>query len=183
MSKTTYKVHPLRSNIEIDNFKWSLNRYCSPRDLYLFTFGINTGLRISDILPLKVKHVKNESHIPIIQKKNKKLRLVKIDHFAHITNEYIKHMSSDDYLFPSRKGNSFITTTQAYRTLVKAGNMVDIDYVGTHTLRKTFGYHHYKRNKDVATLQEIFSHSSPEVTKIYIGIAQEDMDDSINFIL
>ena len=36
--------------------------------------------------------------------------------------------------------------------------------VGTHTMRKTFGYHHYKQNKDVAMLQMIFNHSNPRTT-------------------
>lgn len=178
-----YNVHPLKTEKELDDFKWSLKRYCTPRDEYMFSFGINTGLRISDIVPLKVRDVKNKQHVPVIQKKNSKFRLVKIDHFAHITNEYIKHMNDDDFLFKSRKGNSHISTTQAYRILVKAGKMVDIDYIGCHSTRKIFGYHHYKRNKDVATLQEIFSHSSPEITKRYIGITQDELDDSINFVL
>lgn len=178
-----YNVQPLRSKQEIEEFKWSLKRYCTPRDVYLFTFGINTGLRISDILPLKVTDVKNKSHLPILQKKNSKFRLVKIDHFAHITEEYIFNMNDDEFLFKSRKGNSHISPTQAYRILVKAGMMVDMYNIGTHSMRKTFGYHHYKRNKDIATLQEIFSHSSPEITKRYIGITQDELDDSINFIL
>lgn len=181
--KTSYNVHPLRTPQELTDFKWSLERYCSLRDSYLFTFGINTGLRISDILPRKVKDVKNQTHIPLIQKKNNKFRLVKISHFAHITNEYIKDKNDNDFLFPSRKGNTPISVTQAYRVLVKAGEMIDIYSIGTHTMRKTFGYHHYKRNKDIATLQEIFSHSTPEVTKRYIGITQEELDDSIDFVL
>jgi len=181
--KTNYNVHPIRSNSGLSDFKWSLERYCSKRDSYLFTFGINTGLRISDILPLKVKDVRDKNHISIIQRKNGKHRLVKIAHFKHITDDYIRNMRDDDLLFKSRKGHSYITSTQAYRTLVKAGKMVDRYDIGTHTMRKTFGYHHYKRNKDIATLQEIFSHSSPEITKRYIGITQDELDDSINFVL
>ena len=178
-----YNVQPIRTQSDLEDFKWSLKRYCSPRDSYMFTFGINTGLRISDIVPLKVKDVRNKQHVPIIQKKNNKFRLVKIGHFHHITHDYIKNMNDDDFLFKSRKGNSHITPTQAYRVLVKAGKMVDMDFIGTHSLRKVFGYHHYKQNKDIAALQEIFSHSTPEVTKRYIGITQEEIDDSINFVL
>ena len=62
---------------------------------------------------------------------------------------------------------------------------IGIDYkIGTHTLRKTFGYHHYKKFKDVALLQKIFNHSSPAITLRYIGIDQEEIDESYNnFIL
>lgn len=183
LMKSSYNVQPIRSQEELQEFKWSLDRYCNKRDFYLFVFGINTGLRISDILPLKVKDVKNKYHIHIVQRKNKKPRTVKIGHFSNITEDYIRNMKDDDFLFGSRKGNSHISSTQAYRTLVKAGKMIDRYDIGTHTMRKTFGYHHYKRNKDVATLQEIFSHSSPDITKRYIGITQEELDDSIDFVL
>ncbi|GKS12930.1 hypothetical protein YDYSY3_39300 [Paenibacillus chitinolyticus] len=52
--------------------------------------------------------------------------------------------------------------------------------IGTHTLRKTFGYHFYKRYKDVALLQQIFNHSAPSITLRYIGINQDIMDQAIN---
>ena len=57
-------------------------------------------------------------------------------------------------------------------------------HVGTHTMRKTFGYHHYKKFKDVAMLQKIFNHSNPNITLRYIGIEQDQIDESYNnFIL
>ena len=56
--------------------------------------------------------------------------------------------------------------------------------IGTHTMRKTFGYHHYQKFKDVALLQMIFNHSSPQITLRYIGITQDRIDNSYkNFIL
>lgn len=56
--------------------------------------------------------------------------------------------------------------------------------IGTHSMRKTFGYHHYQQFKDVVILQKIFNHSSPQITLRYIGIEQDQIDDSYNnFIL
>lgn len=56
--------------------------------------------------------------------------------------------------------------------------------IGTHTLRKTFGYHHYEKFKDVVMLQKIFNHSSTEITLRYIGIEQDEIDESyVNFVL
>nr|WP_231690017.1 tyrosine-type recombinase/integrase [Cytobacillus solani] len=52
--------------------------------------------------------------------------------------------------------------------------------MGTHTLRKTFGYHFYQKYKDVAVLQQIFNHSSPAVTMRYIGINQDIMDEAVD---
>ncbi|MDE1433721.1 tyrosine-type recombinase/integrase, partial [Bacillus licheniformis] len=71
-----------------------------------------------------------------------------------------------------------------YKMLKEAAEYVGLDGIGTHTMRKTFGYWHYKKFKDVALLQEIFNHSSPDVTLRYIGITQDTMDQTMDaFIL
>ena len=46
--------------------------------------------------------------------------------------------------------------------------------IGTHTLRKTFGYFHYQSNHDIVFLQRLFGHSSALITMRYIGIADEE---------
>lgn len=182
-AKTTYDVQPLRTTAEIEDMKWSLRRHCSERDYFLFVFGINTGLRVSDILPLKVGDVREKAKFSVVQKKNGKPRTISLKQLAEEIDDYTKGLEDEDYLFPSRKGSSHISETQAYRALVKAGEMVDRSDIGTHTMRKTFGYHHYKRNKDVAMLQDIFSHAAPSITKRYIGITQDEIDESIDFKL
>lgn len=51
-------------------------------------------------------------------------------------------------------------------------------------MRKSFGYHHYKKFKDVAMLQKIFNHSSPQITLRYIGIEKDEIDESYSqFVL
>jgi integrase len=69
--------------------------------------------------------------------------------------------------------------------LNKAAEMVDIeDGIGTHTMRKTFGYWYYKQMRNVAKLQMLLNHSHPEVTLKYIGITEEEIEDSlIDFVL
>jgi len=178
--QTIKNVQPLRTPAEIDDMKWALEKYCSQRDRFMFVFGINTGLRVSDIVKLKVKDVRGKTHILIREKKTKKTKRFSL--FTHLRQEieqYIRGMEDEDYLFPSRKGNSHISTTQAYRVLVKAGEMLGRDDIGTHTMRKTFGYAYYRKTKDIAFLQEIFNHSSSNITKRYIGIIQEEIDKSL----
>lgn len=159
-----------------------MRRWCSERDRFLFMMGINTGLRVSDIVGLQVQHVTKERNV-IIEQKTRKKRVVTIrGQFRNEVDEYIKGMKHEDYLFPSRRSDGkapHITPTQVYRQLVKAGKMIDRDDIGTHTMRKTFGYHYYKRTKDVALLMEIFNHSAPSITKRYIGITQEEIDESL----
>ena len=75
--------------------------------------------------------------------------------------------------------------TAAYRIINLACKKIGIEgLIGTHTLRKTFGYHHYQKFKDVVILQKIFNHSSPFITLRYIGIEQDEIFQSYeNFIL
>ncbi|MCF8011626.1 MAG: tyrosine-type recombinase/integrase [Clostridiales bacterium] len=51
------------------------------------------------------------------------------------------------------------------------------DKIGTHTLRKTFGYHAFKKGYDITILQKLFNHSAPSITLRYIGITQDELDD------
>lgn len=173
-------VQPLRTPQEIDDMKWSLRRHCSERDRFLFVFGINTGLRVSDIVPLRVRDIRAVSHVIKREQKTGKIRRFYINKALRAEIEaYTAGMDDDDYVFPSRKGNAHITPTQAYRQLVKAADMLDRTDVGTHTMRKTFGYHYYRRTNDVAALQTLFNHSAPSVTLRYIGITDEELDASL----
>lgn len=173
-------VQPLRTRQEIEDMRWALSRYATARDLFMFNFGINTGLRISDIVPLKVNDVKGKSHLIITeQKTGKSKRFLLPKATREAIEDYVRSMGDEDYLFASRKGSSHISTTQAYRSLQKAAEALGREDIGSHTLRKTFGYHHYKRNKDVATLQMIFNHSAPSITLKYIGITADEIDKTM----
>lgn len=177
-------VQPIRSKEKIEDMKWALKRHCSERDYIMFLIGINTGLRVGDLLKLKVADVKRKKRIVIQEGKTKKARTLNLSNIYDEIQNYIRTVDSES-LFPSRKGDKPITPTQAYRQLNKAADMADIeDGIGTHTMRKTFGYWYYKQSKDVARLQKILNHSHPEVTLTYIGITAEEIEDSLNeFVL
>jgi integrase len=173
-------VQALRTAQEIEDMRWALSRYTSSRDLFMFNLGINTGLRVSDIVPLKVKEVKGKTHLVITEQKTGKTKRFMIPKSTRgAIEEYVRGMNEEDYLFASRKGNGHISTTQAYRALQKAADALGRADIGTHTMRKTFGYHHYKKNKDVATLQKIFNHSAPSITLAYIGITDDEVDKTM----
>jgi integrase len=177
-------VQPIRSREQLEDMKWSLKRHCSQRDYIMFLIGINTGLRVSDILKLKTKDLKRKKRITILEGKTKKARTIQLDNIYSEIQEYIKAVESE-WLFPSRKGDKPISTIQAYRQLNKAAEMADIpDGIGTHSMRKTFGYWHYKQFKDVAQLQMILNHAHPEITLRYIGITAEEIENNLNnFVL
>mgnify|MGYP000329507262 CR=1 FL=1 len=173
------KVEPIRDTQKIEEMKKILKQK-NYRDYLLFVIGINTGFRISDILNLKVKDVKDKRHIKIKEKKTGKVKKALInDKLKEDIADYIYFRNEEEYLFKSREGES-ITRSRAYQIIKEAARSIKISSsIGTHSLRKTFGYHHYQRNKDVALLQNLFNHSSPSVTLDYIGINQDIMDNSV----
>lgn len=148
------------------------------RNVLLFKIGISTGLRVGDIVKLKVGDVKGKSSFKIREGKTKKERTVHLNAIMPDIADYTEKMKDEEYLFASNKGGH-ITTTQAYRVLVKAGELIGRDDIGTHTMRKTFGYHYYKRTHDIVTLMNIFNHSDQSITKRYIGITEEEVADSL----
>lgn len=172
-------VQPIRDKGKLEEMKNELSRN-GQRDYLLFVVGINTGLRVSDVLSLKVKDVRNKTHICIReQKTNKERRFLINSQLEQAIGKYISNLDSEQYLFASRGSNKPITRIQAYRILSHAADMIGLESIGTHTMRKTFGYWHYKTYKDVAILQSLFNHSSPSVTLRYIGINDDIKDETI----
>ena len=152
------------------------------RDYLLFMFGIYTGLRISDILKFRVRDVKDKDAIYIREKKTgKEKRFPVNEELKPIVANYIRGKRDYEFLFKSPNfPNKAISRQQAYNILNAAAGAVGIkDNIGTHTLRKTFGYHMHQQGVSLATLKEIFNHSSEAVTARYIGINQDIQDMSI----
>jgi len=174
------EVQPIRDPEMIDRMKQELAKNGS-RDSFLFTFGINTGLRISDILELTVGDVRGKTHVTIKEQKTDKRKRFKLHHeLREAIQDYTKGMADTDYLFKSKRGNNPIKRVQAYKILNRAAKNLGVEEIATHTMRKTFGYHFYKKTGDIAMLQEIFNHSAPSVTKRYIGITQDEIDEVID---
>lgn len=158
----------------------------------MFIIGIETGMRVSDILKLRVSDIDKMSSKKIKEKKTGKQRFLFLnDKTTREIKDYIKEkgLSEDDYLIPSRKhdkdGNQIpVSRIQAYRVLNEAGEAVGVDQVGTHTMRKSFGYHYYKKTRDVVPLMRIFNHASQAITLRYIGIEDAEIQNSLeDFIL
>ena len=186
MNKKTHliDVQPIRSKEQIKDMKWALKRHCSERDYILFMIGINTGLRVSDLLQLKTHMIlklkrKRRKELKVKEGKTKKERIINLTSIFDEVYQYAQTVENT-WLFPSRKGDQPISKIQAYRQLQKAGDFADVESIGTHTMRKTFGYWFYKQTKDVAMLQDILNHSTPQITLKYIGINKEEKDNILD---
>ncbi|MFZ4454323.1 site-specific integrase [Salibacterium aidingense] len=174
------EVQPIKSKRHINAVKAAL----AGRNRLLFVVGVNSGLRISDILTLKVGDVRGKDFVSIREGKTKKPKRFALNAaIKRAVRDLVPADAPDsEYLFRSRKGaNKPISRVQAYRILneavERAGLAGKIGEVGTHSLRKTFGYHAYTASADIGLLMRIFNHSSEKQTLQYIGQTQEDIDD------
>ena len=150
------------------------------RNYILFLIGVYCGLRVSDILSLRVKNIVGNT-IRLREQKTGKQRTIQLHrNLKGPLHDYIKDKPAEEFIIKSRQGfNKPITRDMAYKILRELTEYFDIDSIGTHSMRKTFGYHYYKGTKDVATLQKIFNHSSEAITLKYIGITQDSIDEAM----
>jgi integrase len=184
MTQRKINVKPIKDKEVLKNFASELlrNKH-GQRDYTIFVFGIFTGLRISDILNLKVNDVKGKLKTDIIEKKTGKKRTLNL---MQLTNQIIiyldeEHDGQSEWLFPSPRDNTkHLATHQFYKIMQKTAESLNLDYIGTHSLRKTFGYSYYKKTKDLTSLMKILNHSSQSVTLRYIGIEEEELQSSLD---
>ena len=202
-------VQPIRDLKKIETIKKLLKQQ-SLRDYCLFVLGINSGLRISDLLKLVISDVienkKLKDRIRLREKKTNKFKDFPLSYNAKSAiREYLKarEYKLNEPLFISRKRNraeaetacdkqdvnavkrevsrgnkGFLMRQQAYKIINDVAKSIGIkDKIGTHTLRKTFGYHAYNNGYDISLIQKLFNHSTPAITLRYIGITQEELDD------
>ena len=179
-------VDPIRDKNDILKLKSVLLK-SSYRDYLLFEVGINTGLRISDILKLKVSDIRGKYYIELKEQKTGKLKKFRMNSVLRQELEnWIVTKNDDNYVFESlRTSGNPLERTRAYCILNQAAQVAGITIkIGTHTMRKTFGFHFYRQTKDIALLQVLFNHSSPSVTLRYIGIDQNILDNAMEkFVL
>ena len=200
--KTSRTVQPIRSQSDRDalsSYFWNH----SLRDYALFKFGIATGRRISDLIRLNVRDVAYidrrgrlciAERFMVYEKKTHKF----IDITIHTTarqalSKYLRQRRRyseslgallNEPLFKSRKcgrdGQYRVREVQAWRVLRNAARSCGIAYkVGTHSLRKTFGYMLYQNGQSIELIQRVLNHSSPAITLAYIGITRDDIDEAI----
>lgn len=136
---------------------------------------------MNDVVRLKIGDVRDQTFFYIREGKTNKRRGINIGMIQKEITTFIEGKHPDDYLFRSQKGMNPITTTQVYRILNDVADFLGRNDIATHTMRKTFGYHHYKQFRDVAIHQEIFNHAAPSITMRYIGIRQDEINESLKY--
>ena len=184
-------VQPIRDAEKIDALEEILKSH-NYRDYVIWLVGIYAGLRCGDILSLRIKDVRGQTHMEIEEQKTGRLKKIKIHRkLKEAISQYTKGRPGYEPVFISREGkNRSLTTTRVYQIIREAAKQAGIrGPVGTHSMRKTFGYWFYDRYRRsnakgpvfaLAFLKEWFGHSSEEVTARYIGLTQDIFDRAID---
>lgn len=179
------RVEPIRDEADIQSIKKLLTN--SPRDLLLFTMGINNGLRAGDLLKLHVWQVKDAKPgdlITIIEGKTGKPNVLAINKMVYkALQNYLDSAKPDpnDYLFSSQKrnkGNQPITIQRVNQMIKQWTSDINLKgNFGAHSLRKTFGFAHRTRfGTGFEILAKRFNHSSPSITMRYLGLSPEEVN-------
>jgi integrase len=183
-------VEPIRDRKKIAQIKNLLRGQKRFRDLLLFAVGINTALRISDLLQLQVNHfldeqgrVKNRFWIKE-RKRGKRHEIVINTSIKEALDEYLNafpdigedrnnftffNSSKNDYSFPIKCGQAWKFITAICQEAGLSGNF------GTHSLRKTWGYHARMSEVDLALIMHKLNHESIAYTKRYLGITDDEL--------
>lgn len=149
--------------------------------------GFNTSLRVSDFTRFRVRDLRGRDYAQIQAKKTHKEARILINPTARREiNRLLAGRNGEEYILQSRKRDYIthkprpITRQRVYQIMNAIGKEAGIEErIGCHTLRKTFGYHYYKMTGDVVSLQRILCHSYQRETLIYIGVIQENIDESL----
>ena len=196
--KTT---QPVRDIVELKKIK-KYYREVKPnkRNFLLIICGLNTALRISDILKLRWKDVYNEnllsfkSHIDVKEQKTGKKTTVFINNnlkeaLASFLKDIIAKKGKlcdvmEQCIFLGQKSTDKpISRIQAFRIISEAAKKCLLSHkVSCHSLRKTFGYHAWKKGVSPALLTSIYNHSSYKITTRYLGIEQDDRDEVFELV-
>lgn len=177
------KVEPIRYLSDISLIKKVLSD--RPRDLLLFTFGINTNLRASDLVRLtigQVRYLRALEDLEIRERKTGKLRRISLNkRVIDAVKNYLSALPPDipdsEPLFRSERGGAALTVPSVHR-LVKGwcreaklrGNY------GSHTLRKTWGYHQRVTfGVGIAELMVCFNHSTQRQTLSYLCVQPDEV--------
>ena len=173
-------VSPIRNLKDIKKIKRKLKSH--PRDLLLFTLGVNNGLRISDLLNLRVGDVRELAigqTLNILETKTGKMNVLMVNKESRkVLDSFLNEArpGDEEYLFKSRKGENKPITKSYVNQKMKVWTAGMKGNFGTHTMRKTFGFIQRKEfGVGFEILCKRFGHSNPSVTMRYLGIEDKEV--------
>ena len=181
-------TQPIRDRQELQNFStYYKDEKPNLRNYALVVLGLNTALRISDLLHLRWNDLYDfeklcfRDHLLIKEKKKKKRNRIAINEKPREAMQMYfneRNPAEDEFIF-SKRTNPYkpLSRSQAYRIIKDdANHTTSEEAVSCHSLRKTFGYFAWQEGVQPALLMDVFNHSSYAITKRYLGIEQDEKD-------
>ncbi|MCT3214126.1 site-specific integrase [Lactiplantibacillus plantarum] len=182
-------VRAIKDKNDIRNLITALseNGFIGLRNALIFKIGISTGLRVSDILQLKNAEMQNATVVHVTEQKTKKHRNIYLRNLLADIMEYQQQRPDhSEWFFPSSQNpTEHLKEGTFYQQLNIVADSIGLEHVGTHTMRKTFGYQYYMATiadpkiATLPTLMTIFNHSSEQMTIRYIGLETERIQETL----
>lgn len=184
--KDTEVLHDVEDTL-LHNFKFGRRNYT------IFKLGLVTMLRISDLLALRRSEVFEpdgviKKNAYIVDKKTKKHNILYLKPAIYDLSLYIQWLNENypesEWLFPSSEHpEKHVSIKQYYKVLKKVGELLNIDYLGTHSMRKTGAYRVYvQSNYDIGLVMSLLNHSSQAMTLRYLGLDQVSKEKKLDQI-
>lgn len=184
--KDTEILHEVEDTL-LHNFKFGRRNYT------IFKVGLVTMLRISDLLALRRHEVFNDDdsiklNAFTVDQKTGKHNILYLKPAFNDLVLYIKWLNENypnsDWLFPSSQHpDQHVSIKQFYKVIRRVGDLLGIDYLGTHTMRKTGAYRVYvQSNYDIGLVMSLLNHSSQAMTLRYLGLDQISKEKKLDLI-
>ncbi|MCJ8293591.1 MAG: tyrosine-type recombinase/integrase [Colwellia sp.] len=177
------EVNAVTNKAQLEMIPVLLEKHYGQQSADIWSFGVQVALRISDLLSIEMTDIAGDI-LKITESKTGKVQDIKLNFKAmEILNRVKTDYPNSVYLFQSRTSNRVKGKVKALgRSTISAsfkaiGEMIGLA-IGTHSMRKTRGYHVYQATKDIAFVMHMLNHSSAAVTLRYIGITREDQHQS-----
>lgn len=175
------KADPIRNLAAVKKIKDALSS--RPRDFALFTVGVNSALRGSDLVRLRkseIEHLSPGDHITIRIEKTDKLLQVTLNETALNALKPLFETAENDYLFPSEKTKQPISRAHLGKMVKQWCKESGLNgRFCSHTLRKTWGNIQYFTFKTpLSVISQALGHADERVTRAYLGIQPGDIKDA-----
>ncbi len=165
---TTSYINNLLDNMPTSSFK-------DLRDKAILELMYSSGLRVSEVVNLKIEDVKDNKSIKVLGKGNKE-RVLPITKRAYdAINTYklnarqeVQNEKSKDSLFLGVRGSSLLDREVRRIVKLRAGTF-------PHSLRHTFATHLLEGGADLRIVQELLGHNDPSTTQIYTHVSKKQL--------
>jgi integrase/recombinase XerD len=165
-----------------------INKYRLQRFLSQIEILYSTGIRVSELLSIKLSHFNRSSSFLIVNGKGNKERIVPLTENAiREINQYIAllgniyNLDNLVFLYPGLGGKSTMTRQYFAKQLKLHSRAAGLDpnQISPHVIRHAFASHMLSNGADLRAVQQMLGHSDISTTQIYTHILDEKLKATI----